>query len=226
MTESIETVLGKLTFWENLKDNERALVKRSASFQTFDKGSELYNASGTCLGFIRIVSGRIRTYLLSEEGREITLFRIGADEECALSASCAIEQITFDTHMVAEEDTTVLLIGSNILEQLAENNIFVKCFIYELITQKFSSVMWAMQQLLFLRIDQRIAGFLLNEYRKSNKPVIRTTHEEIARNINSAREVVSRILSQFADEGLVELHRGSVILTDPDALADLAGSNS
>jgi len=109
---------------------------------------------------ILVLSGEIRTYLLSDEGREITLFRLYANDLCVLSASCVISQITFETQMVAQDDTQALIVPVDILAQLKENNIHARCFIYELATERFSDVMWAMQQILFKGLDRRRLGVL------------------------------------------------------------------
>ena len=90
-----------------------------------------------------ILSGEIRTYLLSDEGREVTLFRLYPGELCVLSASCVISQITFDTQMTAGPDTDVLIIPANVISALKEKNLYVRCFLYELATKRFSDVMWA-----------------------------------------------------------------------------------
>ncbi len=138
-----------------------------------------------------ILSGEIRTYLLSEEGREVTLFRLYPGELCVLSASCVISQITFDTQMTAGMDTDVLIIPANVIAALKEKNLHVRCFLYELATKRFSDVMWAM---------------------------IRMTHEQIAQHISSAREAVARMLKSFSEDGLVELKRGAITLRDKNRL--------
>lgn len=165
-----------------------------------------------------VLKGRVRTYLLSEEGREITLFRLEQGDPCVLSAACVVSQITFDTQMEAEQDCDLLVIPSAVFQRLTEENIYVKCFVYELMTERFSSVMWTMQQILFAKIDQRLAGFLLQEYDRTNDPRIRMTQEQIAQQINSAREVVARMLRRFQSEGLVEPGRGVILLRDVEGL--------
>ena len=127
-----------------------------------------------------ILSGEIRTYLLSEEGREVTLFRLYPGELCVLSASCVISQITFDTQMTAGMDTDVLIIPANVIAALKEKNLHVRCFLYELATKRFSDVMWAMQQIMFKGLDQRLAEFLFAEAERTGSDTIRMTHEQIA----------------------------------------------
>ena len=126
-----------------------------------------------------VLSGEIRTYLLSEEGREVTLFRLYPGELCVLSASCVISQITFDTQMTAGMDTDVLIIPANVIAALKEKNLYVRCFLYELATKRFSDVMWAMQQIMFKGLDRRLAEFLLAEAERTGSDTIRMTHEQL-----------------------------------------------
>ena len=165
-----------------------------------------------------ILSGEIRTYLLSEEGREVTLFRLYPGELCVLSASCVISQITFDTQMTAGMDTDVLIIPANVIAALKEKNLHVRCFLYELATKRFSDVMWAMQQIMFKGLDRRLAEFLLAEAERTGSDTIRMTHEQIAQHISSAREAVARMLKGFSEDGLVELKRGAITLRDKNRL--------
>ena len=168
-----------------------------------------------------ILSGEIRTYLLSEEGREVTLFRLYPGELCVLSASCVISQITFDTQMVAGMDSEVLIIPANVIAALKEQNLHVRCFLYELATKRFSDVMWAMQQIMFKGLDRRLAEFLLAEAERTGSETIRMTHEQIAQHISSAREAVARMLKSFSEDGLVELKRGAITLRDTGGLNHL-----
>ena len=165
-----------------------------------------------------ILSGEIRTYLLSDEGREVTLFRLYPGQLCVLSASCVISQITFDTQMTAGMDTEVLIIPANVIAALKEKNLYVRCFLYELATKRFSDVMWAMQQIMFKGLDRRLAEFLLAEAERTGSDTIRMTHEQIAQHISSAREAVARMLKSFSEDGLVELKRGAITLRDKNRL--------
>ena len=140
-----------------------------------------------------------------------------------LSASCVITQITFETHLTAEEDTQLLVLPSGVFQRLTEENIYIRCFLFEMATERFSEVMWVMQQILFLGFDQRLALLLLEHVRSSGETTLRRTHEEIARDLGSAREVVTRMLRRFAEEGLVELRRGAVEVKDLRGLERIAG---
>lgn len=217
----MENILTKLPFWTSLTEQEKEILRKSAVIRRYEKGSFIHSSDRDCLGMLFILSGEIRTYILSDEGREITLFRLYPNDLCVLSASCVISQISFDTQMTARQDTEVLIIPPNITALLKEQNISVRCFLYEQATERFSEVMWAMQQILFKGLDQRLAAFLVEECERTNSNAVRMTHEQIARNISSACEAVARMLKQFTQDGLVELKRGEIIIKDTDGLKRL-----
>ena len=217
----MESVLERLPFWKLLTDSEKELVRQNAVIRLYKKGTPVYSSERECLGMLFVMQGEMRAYLLSEEGREVTLFRIYPNDLCVLSASCVISQISFDTQMSAQKDTEALIIPPNIVLFLKEKNISVRCFLYELATKRFSDVMWAMQQILFKRLDQRLALFLMQESQRLGTDTIHMTHEQIAQQISSAREAVARMLKQFSEDGLVELKRGAIRLLDQKGLKAL-----
>ena len=217
----MEAAVSRLPFWQLLTEQERDTVQRSAMVRRYEQGALIHGGGSECLGLLLVLSGEIRTYLLSDEGREVTLFRLYPGELCVLSASCVISQITFDTQMTAQQETEVLIIPAGLVAALTEQNLSVRCFLYELATQRFSDVMWAMQQILFKGLDRRLAEFLLSEAARTGSDTIRMTHEQLAQHISSAREAVARMLKTFSEEGLVELKRGVITLRDKDGLRQM-----
>lgn len=211
-----------LSFWEQLSDEEKHLLCDHTMPVKYAKGASVHGGGDDCVGILLVKSGQLRTYIMSEDGRDVTLYRLFESDVCILSASCVLEAITFDVFIDAEEDTEVLLINSVIFHQLADQNIYVKCFGYQLATTRFSDVMWAMQQVLFMSADKRLAIFLTDELAKSGGDEIKLTHEQIARYMGSAREVVSRMLKYFAQEGIVALSRGGLKVIDKARLRRLA----
>lgn len=216
-----ERLLSNFSAWEHLDGVEQENMMNNASLMHYPKGTNIHSGENNCLGFFIIKSGMLRTYMLSEEGKEITLYRLGEGDMCVLSASCVLSAITFDVHVDAEEDSEVLLVGSHFFSGLAERNVYVECFAYKIATERFSDVMWAMQQILFMSMDKRLAVFLWDELSKSGDDIIRITHEQTARYIGSAREVVTRMLKYFAQEGIVELSRGGIKILDKGKLRAL-----
>lgn len=209
-----ERYLEKLPYWAKLRPEEQDRVRRAAVQRHYARGQLIYDTESDCLGMVLVLSGSVRSYLVSDEGREITLFRSHAGDICVLSASCVMRQITFDTQMVAAEETELMIVNSSLTAQLSEQNIHVRCYLYELATERFSTVMWTLQEILFKRFDQRLAAFLIEEYDRTGETELHLTHEQIAQHTSSVREVVARMLKRFAGEGLVKMRRGVLCLTD------------
>ncbi|MBE6615130.1 MAG: Crp/Fnr family transcriptional regulator [Ruminococcaceae bacterium] len=207
-------------FWECLSPEDRDVLCRSSFLLPFEKGTVIHDGS-ECTGVILVKSGCLRVCMLSEEGKEITLYRLYSGDICILSASCVLQNITFDVFVSAEEDSECCVIGGCAFAQLSERVPEVKIYALEATVSRFSDVMWVMQQILFMSIDKRLAIFLLDESSKTGSDTIKLTHEQIARYMGSAREVVTRMLRYFASEGIVEVTRKGVILLDKPRLRSL-----
>lgn len=205
-------------FWSNLTDTEKDLIKNAVYTEKYNKGMLMHRTEDSCKGLMAVLSGQLRTYILSEEGREVTLFRVNAEEVCVLSASCLMDSITFDVLIEATEETEVLVLPSATLNQVMQQNPHVELFLYKSATEKFSDVMWTMQQILFLKIDQRVAQFLWDEMIQKNSMTLSITHDEIAKLIGSAREVVTKVLKYMVKENTLELKRGTIIILDKEKL--------
>lgn len=210
--------LQSLPFYNKLSESEKQLLESASTIRSYKKGQIIYSGDNDCLGHILLLEGELRTYIISEEGREITLFNLLPDSTSVLTASCVISEITFDTQTVVEKDSRLLVINSGSFEKIVNQNIYVKCYVYELLTQRFSSVMWTLQQIIFLGFDRRLASFLISEYERTDSKEIKMTQEQIAAGTSSAREVVARMLKRFSAEGLVTVKRGSVTIEDIDSL--------
>ncbi len=210
-----------LTFWNKLTDRQRDSVINHTSVVRYQKDSSIHTADLDCVGLLLPKSGTLRVYILSEEGREVTLYRIRSGSVCILSAACVLQSITFDVSIDAVTDCELLQVDSTAFLSLMQENIYVEAFAYKKATERFSDAMWAMQQILFMSFDKRLALFLLDETAKTGTLSLRMTHEEIAKYMGSAREVVSRMLKYFSSEGLVRLSRGEILITDRKKLTTL-----
>lgn len=209
-------------FWGELTEAEQQFLCRSTRAVHYEKGAHVHSPTENCVGILLVRSGQLRAYMLSEDGRDVTLYRLFDSDVCILSASCVLDAVTFDVHIDAEEPVDAYCVGAGAFKQLMERNIHVRCYAYQLTTERFSDVMWAMQQILFMSADRRLAIFLTDELAKTGGTELRMTHEQIARYMGSAREVVSRLLKYFAQEGLVSLWRGGVTVLDKPRLQKLA----
>jgi CRP/FNR family transcriptional regulator len=197
-------------FWNQLHEQEQQHLLQSSCQMSFKKATNVHDGN-ECTGMILIKSGMLRVYLLSEEGKEITLYRLFAGDMCVLSASCVLNTITFDVFIDAEEDSECVIVGGCAYEQLCAQNPDAKIFALESAISRFSDVMWIMQQILFMSMDKRLAIFLLDEVAKTGSDTIRLTHEQIAKYMGSAREVVTRILKYFVSEGILSASRSEGI---------------
>lgn len=216
-----ETYANQLPYWKDLEDNEKEIVANGSVIRGYKKGTYIYGLHDACLGMIYVTKGSIRVFIISEEGREVTLFHISEGESCILSASCVLDEITLEVQLMTETDTEILAVQVGTYQKIMESNLKVKCFSYELSSKRLSSVVWVMQQILFAHFDERLARFLIMEYEKTGNVKIRMTQEVIAREVNSAREVVARMLRQFAEDKLIEMGRGSITLKNIKALKQL-----
>lgn len=211
----------KLPFWDKLTESEKEFICTYSTVVEYEKGRIIHSDDDNCLGMIMMLEGEIRTYVLSPEGREITLFRLYKDDCCVMSASCVIKELDFSSQMTAESNCKILVINSGIFSRLAEKNIYVKCYMYEVLASKLSSVMMTMQQILFKGFDKRLAEFLIEECERTGSTTVKMTHQQIAQHTNSAREVVARMLKRFSHKGIVELHRGAIKIIDKKALENM-----
>ena len=208
-------------FWASLETKDRELLCRQSATVTYRKGANVHDGT-ECTGVIIVKTGCLRLYILSEEGKEITLYRLSAGDLCMLSASCVLQSITFDVFVDAETDSECCLINGAVFAAVSERNPYVKIFALETAVGRFSDVMWVMQQILFMSFDKRLAIFLWEEISQTGSDTVALTHEQIARYMGSAREVVSRMLKYFTAEGITEVSRKGVKVLDKKKLRDLA----
>lgn len=209
--------------WNKISAARQQLLQESAILRRAETGTIIHNGDTNCTGLILVASGQLRVYTISEEGREITLYRLLERDMCLLSASCIIHSIQFGITIEAETDTQFWLIPPEIYKRLMEESAAIANYTNELMASRFSDVMRLMDQVLWKSFDKRLAAFLLNEAAAWGTDHLRITHEQIGRHMGNPREVVTRMLKYFQKEGLVRLSRGSVELTDRNALGKLAG---
>lgn len=206
----MDKTLITLPFWQNLNLSEREIITNCAQIRKYERDALIYSHDHECLGLIKVLSGEIRTFILSEEGREIVLYRLKEGDTDVLSASCVVNQITFETQMVAESDCEMLIVPAVCLSNFKEKNLYVRCFIFEKLGERFSDVMDQMQKILFTSVEDRLAGALREHMKQCGSSEIKVTHEKLAGEINSLREVVLRILKRMEQDGLIKLGRGKI----------------
>ena len=212
-----QNLLSSLPFWEKLTPGEKNAVIQGTYFTGYKADTIIDNSDEECMGMLLVVSGCIRVALLSNEGREITLFKLLKGQVCMLTASCVFGRLSFDPHLSAEEDTVVMVINAPVCRNLNENNVHFQCYGKQITSDHLLEVIESMQQLLFTRVDHRLAEYLYTESRRSGSE-LHMTHDQIAKNLGTAREVVTRMLKRFSDEGCITLRRGIITISDPTAL--------
>ena len=200
--------------WDKLTPNQQERILSVADFQQVKSGTILHDGSPDCLGLLLIRSGQLRAYMLSEEGREITICRFFEMDICLFSASCVMPNMQFDIFIEAEKDSEFWVIPACLYQNLMDESIVLSNYSHNLITNHFSELMWLMEQIMWKSFDKRLASFLLEESSLEDTNSLRITHEKIANHMGTAREVVTRMLRYFQSEGMVRLTRGTVDILD------------
>ncbi len=225
MIENPQIPRDYLPFWPRLTGSQQELILRQAQLRRIPKDEIVHNGKEDCVGLLLVIEGQLRVFTLSEEGRELTLYRLFPWDMCLFSASCLLKGIDFHVIVQAQQPSLVLHIPPDTYRQLMEESLPVSLYTNELMATHFSDVMWQMDQILNKKMDSRLAALLLEESALAGSDSVSSTHEKLARHLGSAREVVSRLLQYFASEGLIRLGRGSILLLDRPALERLASAS-
>ena len=207
--------------WDKLTREKQEEISGAAFARNVKKGTVLHGRGEDCTGLILVESGQLRAFILSDEGREVTIYRLFEMDICLLSAPCMIQSLHFEVTLEAEKDAKIWVIPSGIYKDLMEESAVVANYTNQIMASRFSEVMWLMEQIMWKSFDKRLAGFLLEETSLEGEPCIRITHEKIANHMGTAREVVTRMLRYFQNEGLVKLSRGAIEVTDEEGLEKL-----
>ena len=209
--------------WNKLTPGQQEILTKNAIRRTVPKGTPLHTGMD-CTGLLLVQRGQLRTYILSEEGREITLYRLLDGDICLFSASCMLKSIQFDVMIKSEKDTVLYVIPADLYKEMMEQSAALANFTGEVMAARFSEVMWLLEQILWKRFDQRLAGFLLEESTLEGTDLLKITHEAIGSHLGNPREVVTRMLRYFQSEGLVKLTRGTVEITNRAAMQKQYGT--
>ena len=212
--------------WDKLEPAQQNWLLDSLVARKVEKDTVIHNGSMDCTGLLVVESGQLRAYILSDEGREITLYRLFDRDICLLSASCMIRSIQFDVTVVAEKDTRLWVIPAEVYKGVMESSAPAANFTNELMATRFTDVMWLIEQIMWKSLDKRLAAFLLEEAAIEGSNELKITHEAIANHMGSHREVITRMLRYFQGEGLVRLSRGMVAILDEERLKGLAGTDT
>ncbi len=212
-----------LPIWKQLTPEDQRALAEAAVIRNAPKGTILHNGSADCVGVLVIKSGQLRAYIVSDEGKEVTLYRLLERDICLFSAACMMSSIRFEVTIETEKDSEVWLIPTEAYHAVMERSAPLANYTCQVLASRFSEVMWLMDQILFKRFDARLATFLLEESTIEDSDTLEITHEKIANHMGTAREVVTRMLKYFQEEDMVSLARGGVTLTNRAKLDAMAG---
>ena len=207
--------------WDKLTSQQQERILSVTDFRKVKAGTVLHDGSANCLGLLLVRSGQLRAYILSDEGREVTISRFFEMDICLFSASCVMPNMQFDIFIEAEKDSEIWIVPACLYQNLMNESIVLSNYSHNLITNHFSELMWLMEQIMWKSFDKRLAAFLLEETALEDSTSLKITHERIANHLGTAREVVTRMLRYFQSEGMVRLTRGTVDITDEKKLRKL-----
>lgn len=207
--------------WNRLSAEEQMALASSVYERKIPAGTVIHDGGSDCTGLLLVRSGQLRAYIISDEGRQITIYRLFDRDMCLFSASCMMRSIQFEISIAAEKDTQAWVILLDVYRRLMESSAVLSNLTNQVMASRFTDVMWLMEQVLWKSFDKRLAAFLLEERSIENTDTLRITHEQAAAHLGTAREVVTRMLRYFQSEGLVSLARGTIQITDPVRLKAL-----
>ena len=207
-----------------LTPDQQAQVRQYATLRTVPSGTVVHDGTMGCTGFLIVCTGQLRSYILSDEGREVTLYRMFPQDACLFSASCLFSSLQFDVTIETEKDSEFWILPSSIYQKLMNESLVVSNYTNELMASHMNDVLWLMEQIMWKSFDRRLAGFLLEESAIEGADNLKITHEKIANHMGTAREVVTRMLRYFQNEGMVRLTRGAIQLVDAPRLRQLQES--
>ncbi len=210
-----------LPVWDKLAEQDRLTLEKVATHKKFKKGTIIHNGADDCTGLFIIISGNVRVYTISDGGREITIYRLFDRDICLFSASCMLKSIQFDLTIETQSEVEAYVIPTDIYKKIMSESAPLANFTNEIMSSRFTDVMWLLDQIMWKSFDSRLAEFLLAESVIENSNVLKITHEEIGNHMGNPREVVTRMLKYFQDEGAIILSRGNIQIIDKNKLTKI-----
>ena len=200
--------------FSKLTPQQQQMVLDYTAVRTVSAGTVVHNGAVECTGFLLVRTDQLRAYTISEEGREVTVYRLFDHDCCLFSAACIMSSLQFEVIIETEKDSEIFIIPPSVYQKLMNESLPVSKFTNDLMASRFSDIMWLMDQIRWKSFDKRLAAFIVEESGIEGTNVLKVTHEKIANHMGTAREVVTRMLRYFQGEGLVKLTRGAIEITD------------
>jgi len=214
--ENFTRIVKALPFLQGADGGLIREFQQAAFLAKITKGKDVFIEGDHCDAIALLISGVVRVYKIGETGREITLYRFGLGESCILTANAILSQQSFPAIATVEQDAEAVMIPAEKFREWVTRHDMWRKFVFDLLSQRLSSVMAIVDEVAFQRMDVRVASLLLTRSRVQNP--IRITHQEIAAELGSSREVISRLLEDFSERGFIRVRRGEVEILDPDGL--------
>lgn len=210
------------SIWNKLDVADREELNAAAFKKMIPSGTVIHNGSMDCMGLLLVRSGQLRAYITSEEGKEVTIYRLFDRDICLFSASCMMRSIQFDITIIAEKDTDVWVIPIDVYKGVMERSAVLANYTSEIMGTRFTDVMWLIEQVMWKSMDKRVATFILEESAIEQTELLHITHDRIASHLGTAREVVTRLLKYLQSEGAIRLNRATIEITDSKKLLRLS----
>ena len=214
--EQFDRIVFAMPFLLRADEALKRELKQHAQFVKIPAGHDVFVDGDRVEGIALMLSGVVRVYKIGETGREITLYRFGLGQSCILSANAIISQKSFPAIATVEEDAEAVMIPAEVFRAWVNKYELWREFVFDLLSERLSTVMAIVDEVVFKRMDRRVAALLLNQAKVQNP--MRITHQEIAAELGSSREVISRILEDFSREELIEAGRGTLEVLDFEEL--------
>lgn len=214
-----------LPFFKDLSEKEKTLLYNASRIEEYKRGELISSKYSSCTGLVIVISGQLRSFMSSLSGKEITLFKLFKNDLCILSSSCFYQNLTYDINLQAVENSHIIIIDGNFFKELINQNISAQKFILEITQSKLSEVLWVLEQVVFFNLDYRLSDYLINQYYLKNSDKISITHEIIANDLGSSREVISRMLKRFEKDNIVKVSRGCIKIINIEKLQSILQQN-
>jgi len=218
--EQYNRAVRALPFLQQADPQQAREFRQAAFFARIPAGRDVFVEGDQAGALALLLSGVVRVYQIGETGREITLYRFGLGESCILTANAILNYQSFPAAATVEQEAEAVMIPAEAFREWVRRSDLWRDFVFSLLSQRLASVLAIVDEVTFRRVDARVAALLIRRW-QSNKPV-QITHQEIAAELGSSREVISRILEGFAGQGLIRPGRGQIEILDYTALKSRA----
>ncbi len=221
-------ILSLYPFYASAGSRLRAEIERAAIVARLGAGEFYFREGDTCAHIGLIGKGSLRVYKTGDSGREITLYHVGVGESCILTASCLLSGMAYPAHAEVESEVEALIFPGEVFRSWVASIECIRSFVFSEMADRVAGVMSLVEEVTFGKMDERFASYLAGSFHNHGRPVriLNTTHEQIATELGSAREVVSRLLKELERIGAVRLARCKIVLTSENLLLKHAGSSA